>query len=56
MGNVFVYKGKVKGVINKGDKVLVVIDNSNCEVVKKNYSVIYFLYVVLREILGEYVM
>lgn len=56
MGNVFVYKGIVKGLVFKGDMVIVVIDVVNCEVIKKNYSVMYLFYVVLCEILGEYVI
>lgn len=56
MGNVFVYWGKVKGIINKGDKVVVKIDDIKCSVIWKNYSVIYLLYVVLCDIFGDYVI
>ena len=55
MGNAFAHKGKVKGVINKGDKASAAIDNSNREAVKKNHSATHLLHAALREILGEHV-
>lgn len=55
MGNAFAHRGKVKGVINKGDKAVAKIDDTKRSAIRKNHSATHLLHQALRDILGDHV-